>query len=44
MERAFRRVKQWRGVATRFDKYALTFLGDVLFANTIMISRTVSRN
>lgn len=44
MERAFGRVKQWRGVATRYDKYALTFLGGVLFASTILISRTVSRN
>ena len=44
MERGFGRLKQWRGVATRYDKYALTFLGGVLFASTIMISRTVSRN
>lgn len=44
MERAFGRVKQWRGVATRYDKYALTFLGGVLFAATIMICRTASRN
>jgi putative transposase len=44
MERAFNRLKQWRGVATRYDKYALTFLGGVLLAGTILISRTVSRN
>lgn len=44
IERAFGRVKQWRGVATRYDKYALTFLGGVLFASTIMICRTASRN
>lgn len=44
MERAFGRLKQWRGVATRYDKYALTFLGGVLLASTIMISRTASRN
>ena len=44
IERAFNRLKQWRGVATRYDKYALTFLGGVLFTSTIMISRTVSRN
>lgn len=44
MERAFGRVKQWRGVATRYDKYALTFLGGVLLAGAIMISRTASRN
>jgi putative transposase len=44
IERAFNRVKQWRGVATRYDKYALTFLGGVLLASMIMISRTTSRN
>lgn len=44
MERAFGRVKQWRGVATRYDKYALTFLGGVLLAGAIMICRTASRN
>ena len=44
IERAFNRLKQWRGVATRYDKYALTFLGGILLANTIMISRTASQN
>jgi putative transposase len=44
VERAFNRVKQWHGVATRYDKYALTFLGGVLLASTIMICRTASRN
>lgn len=44
MERGFGRLKQWRGVATRYDKYAVTFLGGVLLAGTIMISRTASRN
>ncbi len=44
MERSFNRAKQWRGVATRYDKYALTFLGGVLLASTIMICRTASRN
>ena len=32
VERGFGRLKQWRGVATRYDKYALTFLGGVLLA------------
>lgn len=44
IERSFNRAKQWRGVATRYDKYALTFLGGVLLASTIMIGRTASRN
>lgn len=30
VERGFGRLKQWRGVATRYDKYAVTFLGGVL--------------
>ena len=32
IERGFGRLKQWRGIATRYDKYALTFLGGVLLA------------
>ena len=32
VERGFNRLKQWRGIATRYDKYALTFLGGVLLA------------
>jgi putative transposase len=43
IERGFNRLKQWRGVATRYDKYALTFLGGVLLAASIMRSRTAIR-
>ncbi len=25
VERGYNRLKQWRGIATRYDKYALTF-------------------
>ena len=32
VERGFGRLKQWRGIATRYDKYATTFLGGVLLA------------
>ena len=39
VERGFNRFKQWRGVATRYDKYALTFLGGVLLAASIMRAR-----
>jgi putative transposase len=34
-ERGFGRLKQWRGIATRYDKYATTYLGGVLLAATI---------
>ena len=32
IERGFGRLKQWRGIASRYDKHALTFLGGVLLA------------
>lgn len=44
VERGFSRFKQWRGVATRYDKYAVTFLGGVLLAASIMRSRTSIHN
>lgn len=40
VERGFGRLKQWRGIATRYDKYALTFLGGVTLA-AIIIHRRV---
>lgn len=36
VERGFGRLKQWRGIATRYDKYALTFLGGVLLASSVL--------
>jgi transposase len=39
IERRFGRLKQWRGIATRYDKYALTFLGGVLLAATLQYRR-----
>ena len=39
VERGFGRLKQWRGIATRYDKYALTFLGGVLLAATLQYRR-----
>jgi transposase len=30
----------WRGVATRYDKYALTYLGDVTLAAIVTHHRT----
>jgi hypothetical protein len=38
------RLKQWRGIATRYDKYALTFLGGVLLATSILRVRTIIQN
>lgn len=39
VERGFNRLKQWRGIATRYDKYALTYLGGVLLASTVIHAR-----
>lgn len=36
VERGFHRLKQWRGIATRYDKYALTYLGGVLLACAVI--------
>jgi putative transposase len=40
IERGFGRLKQWRGIATRYDKYALTFLGGVILAAVVIYHRT----
>lgn len=40
VERGYVRLKQWRGIATRFDKHARTFLGGVLLATTILHVKT----
>lgn len=39
VERGFNRLKQWRGIATRYDKYALTYLGGVLLACAVIHTR-----
>lgn len=39
VERGFGRLKQWRAVATRYDKYALTFLGGVTLAAIVTCHR-----
>ena len=36
VERGYARLKQWRAIATRYDKYALTFGGGVLLAATVI--------
>lgn len=40
VERGFSRLKQWRGVATRYDKYAFTYLGGVTLAALVTHHRT----
>jgi putative transposase len=39
VERSFGRFKQWRGIATRYDKYAHTYLGGVLLAAIVIHTR-----
>jgi putative transposase len=39
VERSFGRLKQWRGIASRYDKYALTFLGGVLLGAILQFRR-----
>ncbi|MFD9663078.1 transposase, partial [Rhodococcus sp. NPDC059968] len=39
VERGFGRLKQWRGIATRYDKYATTYLGGVLLAALVIHHR-----
>lgn len=39
VERSFNRFKHWRGIATRYDKYALSYLGGVTLAAIIIHHR-----
>lgn len=39
VECGFARFKQWRGIATRYDKYARAYAGGVLLAATVMLGR-----
>ena len=39
VERSFGRFKQWRGIATRYDKYARTYAGGILLAATVILAR-----
>lgn len=40
VERSYVRLKQWRGIATRYDKHARTFLGGVLLGASIIYIKT----
>ena len=39
VELNFNDVKQWRGLATRYDKYAVTYLGGFLLGMVILTHR-----
>jgi putative transposase len=39
VERSFNRLKHWRGIATRYDKYALTYLGGLTLAALVTYYR-----
>lgn len=39
VERGFGRFKQWRDIATRYDKYARTYVGGVLLAAIVILAR-----
>ena len=36
IERAFGRLKQWRGIATRYDKHARNYRGGIVLAAIVM--------
>jgi len=36
IEQAVTTIKNWRGLATRYDKYAITFRGSVVLAAIVM--------
>jgi len=36
IERAFNQLKNWRGIATRYDKHALVYRGGVVLASTLL--------
>ncbi|QTI70904.1 transposase [Gordonia polyisoprenivorans] len=43
VERLFNRIKQWRAVATRYDKLALTYRGTVLLAGIRLCTQTLTQ-
>ena len=42
VERSFNAIKQWRGLATRYDKLALTYRGGVVLAAIVTWLRALS--
>ncbi len=43
VERFLNRIKQWRAVATRYDKLALTYRGTVLLAGIRLWTQTLTQ-
>ncbi len=39
VERGFGRLGHWRGIASRYDKYALSYLGGVILATIVLNHR-----
>ncbi len=39
VERAFNRLKQWRALATRYDKHATNYRGGLLLASLVLWTR-----
>ncbi len=44
IERAFNQLKQWRGLATRYDKHALVYRGGLVLASILLWLRDVQRH
>ena len=40
VERAFNKLKEWRGLATRYDKHALIYRGGMLLASIVLWLKT----
>ena len=36
VERAFNKLKNWRGLATRYDKHALMYRGGMVLASIVL--------
>ena len=36
IERSYEQLKQWRGLATRYDKHALVYRGGVVLASILL--------
>ena len=44
VERAFNKLKNWRGIATRYDKTARSYLGGVTLAATLIWTKSAFSN